>query len=139
LALVSVPLWVGCDATPETILLEGRLILPGQQADQISVVFVPDSARSGQNWRAHGVTDSAGKFTLRCEDGTQGAVPGAYRVILDDLKVYANPRNNAPPAELEAKRIASRIPKAYRSVGSTPLRFEVAAGGEEILLEVKQQ
>lgn len=127
----------GCDSRPETVPVQGQLHVPGQQADQISLAFVPDSTGNAQNWRAHGVTDSAGKFTLRCEDGTSGAVPGPYRVILDDLKVYANPRNNAPPEEREQKRIVSRIPKTYRSAGTTPLKVELKRGEPEIALEIK--
>jgi hypothetical protein len=137
LAVLPVLLLGGCGSRPETTPVQGQLVIAGQQADQVSVVLVPDSSSGAQNWRAHGMTDSAGQFTLQCEDGTSGAVPGEYRVILDDLKVYANPRNNEPPQEREQKRIVSRIPKAYRSAGTTPLKVEVKLGGPEIVLEVK--
>jgi len=126
----------GCGSSSATVAVEGQLQIAGQPADSISVQFVPDSASNHAGLKAAGFTDGTGRFTLRCEDGRGGAIPGRYHVLLDDLKVYANPRNNMPP-EARAKLIVSRIPKAYRSAGSTPLKVVVEGKPQQVLLEVK--
>lgn len=127
----------GCSSVPDAVAVDGTLQIAGQPLDDINVQFVPDSASNETGWKAAGVTDDTGKFTLRSEDGRPGAVPGHYRVLLDDLKVYANPRNNVPSQDRE-KLIVSRIPKCYRSTGTTPLKIEVEAKPQQVTLEVKQ-
>jgi hypothetical protein len=126
----------GCNSAPDTVAVDGTLQIAGQSADDISVQFVPDSANTDTAWSASGVTDATGKFTLRCQDGRPGAVPGHYRVLLDDLKVYANPRNNVPSQD-RGRLIVTRVPKRYRSAGTTPLKLEVDAKPQQIMLEVK--
>ncbi|MCE9552632.1 MAG: hypothetical protein K8T91_04540 [Planctomycetes bacterium] len=127
----------GCSSAPDTVEVNGALQIAGQPLDDISIQFVPDSANQEIGWKASGVTDASGKFTLRCEDGRPGAVPGHYRVMLDDLKVYANPRNNVPSQD-RGRLIVSRVPKRYRSTSSTPLKIEVEAKSQPITLEVKE-
>ena len=126
----------GCGVVAETVPVTGRVEIAGQQADDISVQFVPDSADGKPGFKASGVTDGAGRFTLHCEDGRAGAVPGRYRVLLDDLKVYANPRGDVPAAERK-QLIAPRFGKKYRAVVSTPLKITVEPSAPEITLEVK--
>lgn len=126
---------VGCNSAPATVEIDGVLQIASQPLDDISVQFIPDSASKETGWKASGVTDATGKFTLRCEDGRPGAIPGHYRVLLDDLKVYANPRNNVP--QDRGRLIVSRVPKRYRVAGSTPLKIEVQAMPQQIKLEVK--
>lgn len=138
LGLLIVLICGGCGSAPETVAVQGRLEIVGQKADNVSVQFVPDSAGAGTSseLKAWGVTDGEGRFVLRCEDGRAGAVPGRYHVLLDDLNVYANPRNDMPP-EQRKKLVASRIPNTYRAAGSTPLKLTVEPKAQEIALEVK--
>jgi hypothetical protein len=131
----------GCGAAPEAVPVQGRVVIAGQLADNISVQIVPVSAGDEPGVKASAVTDSAGKFTLRCEDGRGGAVPGRYHVLLEDLKVYANPRSDVPPDQRK-NLIVSRVPRPYRAAGTTPLKITVEPKGaeakvQEITLEVK--
>jgi hypothetical protein len=75
---------------PETYPVRGRVLLNGEPARFIRVRLEPENPK-GQD--ATGTTDADGNFELRTwsnDDTPDGAVPGKYRISLEDSKTPEN-------------------------------------------------
>jgi hypothetical protein len=86
----------GCgDGRPDRVPVSGIVLIDGQPLTRGYVKFVPANGRPSV-----GTIDKAGKFTLTCFDGGDGAIPGKHRVqvaanrIISDNKIewYAPPK-----------------------------------------------
>src|SRR5262245_58358957 len=66
-ALAWVMALVGCGANQQLGQVDGVVTLDGQPLGNVLVVFVPDGGRPVV--RSAGVSDSAGKFQLKTEEG----------------------------------------------------------------------
>jgi hypothetical protein len=105
----------------------------GAPAAQILVALEPMQASALDGQPPAGVTDDTGSFTLTYA-GTQNIPAGPYRVILDDLEIYEQPRTEDRPQA--AQPIPSRVPQAYRSASQSPLRCDVRQGSQNLNLEI---
>jgi hypothetical protein len=75
----------------ETYPVRGRVLVNGEPARFIRVRLEPETPGKGQD--ATGTTDADGNFELRTwsnDDTPDGAVPGRYRVSLEDSKTPEN-------------------------------------------------
>lgn len=114
LAVIS-SLAFGCGSpgTAPTVPVEGTLLHNGKPATAARVVFMPASGRP-----AVGNTDEQGRFILSTFAPEDGAVAGAHKVTVSDLK-----RNwNQDPS-------VSRFPGPYERPDTTPLVVEVKPDG----------
>jgi hypothetical protein len=107
----------------------------GQPLSGIEVVFLPEPGTSGP--RSSGITDEAGHYRLRTDNGEDGAVAGKYHVVLCDVEAVSKRRfghfGRQPPTEVvkpheEPPKTGAelpRVPPRYGTFNATPLRAEV--------------
>lgn len=123
----------GCSKAPRG-KVEGAVYCHGQPLANVLVTFVPeDAASDARRKRAFGVTDAEGRYRLQGEDKQPGAVAGPYRVIVEDLAVYAAPRD-ADGTILEMPPL--RFPRRFSDPLQSPILKEVMAGKQVIDLEL---
>lgn len=139
LALAAVAA-AGCQRSEYTFAeVQGYVTQNGQPKPNVVVCFWPDIEAGTKAPRATAVTDAAGHYRLRCDEGTDGAVIGRYRVCLTTLNIgrasaAASP-NSKPaatatsPSGKPAAAAAGPIPDRYGSFRDTPLRdIEIKPG-----------
>jgi hypothetical protein len=140
LLLVSVLGCGGRGAKP----VKGIVTLEGNPVAGATVVLMPE----GDGRPASGCTDSHGAFQLMTFQPGDGAMPGAYRVVIN--KTMAAPdaeaanRSATERAERKFKEVVeeeerknagkeagkpSLLPKIYASFATTPLRLTVPTSG----------
>jgi hypothetical protein len=109
--------------------------LDGKPLANVMVTFNPDAANQPQST---GVTDDAGHFELRCNNGAPGAVVGQHRVVVVDAARFI-PAKDRDADELPTGDDVppSRVPSAYGRPDTTPLRQDVAKGSQTVTIEVK--
>jgi hypothetical protein len=118
----------GCGGGPQFAEVEGKVTPNGKPLDKIRVEFNP----TGSGPRSVALTDAAGKFVLKADDGSRdGAVVGSHKVVLRDMGAF--PDQLPKRAELEqdfakGKKLQIRIKKEYADAATTPLTKSVAAG-----------
>jgi hypothetical protein len=71
-----------------------------------------------------GLSNESGQFTLRTESQQDGAIPGRYRVIVEDMAIYKAPRS--PDGTVTAMPPV-RFPSRYTDPLRTPLQATVTA------------
>jgi hypothetical protein len=98
--------------------VSGTVTFDGQVLDSGAILFEPATVESGT---AVGATIKSGSFAI---SGSQGAVPGVYRV-----RIYASSGIQALPAKDQSERaprpMVERLPEKYNS--STELRATVVS------------
>lgn len=123
----------GCGGS-RTSPVEGVVLLDGKPVAGASVQFVPQGA--GRDATAE--TDQNGQFVLSTFEPRDGAIPGAYKVVISppvgvaDKKVYASSEEAMAAADKAkpAKATGSRFPQQYTRPDQTPLTQDVPVQGE---------
>ncbi|MCA9128431.1 MAG: hypothetical protein KDB22_15195 [Planctomycetales bacterium] len=92
----------GCgESGPKTYKVVGTVSLDGTPVERATVTFIPDDMANGKP--AVGQTNAAGEFALTTTQSGDGAVAGAYKVMVTKYNTPdggANPYGNAPaPSE----------------------------------------
>lgn len=123
----------GCDARPERIRVEGRLLVDGRPLADVLVTFLPDPDSGGAPARASGHTDADGYFRLQTEDQSPGVPAGAFRVVIEDLAIYKIPRS---PDGTLLHRPAERFPSRFGDALRTPLRRRVERDTQTIEIDL---
>jgi hypothetical protein len=125
--------------------VEGTISKDGHPLPGIEVVFLPEGA-SGP--RSSGITDEAGHYRLRTDNGDDGAVAGQYRVVLHDVEAAAKllfgrsrretPKETVKPREERLKTGAQspRVPRLHGNFNETPLRAEVGPESQTLNFDV---
>lgn len=133
----------GCNRGPQYAEVTGIVKLNnGKPLDNVLVEFMPEPDHEPTGPRSSGVTDKTGRYVLKCENSTPGAVLGKHRILLRDLSVYGT--ENVDPRVRENQLVKlglnsmskSRISARYADVLKTPLRKEVMTSPQTIDLEV---
>ena len=92
-SLLAVSVFVGgCGNRGQSvgaIPVTGLVLLDNQPAVGVTVSFSPDDPKIGM--AAVGTTDSSGRFTLTTKMAGDGAVPGAYAVIVTKTATVSGP------------------------------------------------
>lgn len=115
----------------------GTVTRAGAPLKQVMVVFVPDQAANPEALRSTGATDDHGKFTLVCDDGRPGAVVGQHTVLIIDMALDVPVVAKGSDEEnLGGPPRRSLVPPAYQSPNTSPLKKKVAAGSQQIDLEI---
>lgn len=114
---------VGCG--PKTVPVSGKIIVDGEAAENIRVVFQSAATTEEVPPLATGLTDAQGEYSLRLADtNKRGAVPGPYVVFL----TWSDPDATDNPIEGETVEAESPYNLPPRA-NSGELRFEVPDGG----------
>jgi hypothetical protein len=120
------PLFAGCSDGRQPAQVSGQISLDGQPAAEVYVSFQPQTESSDVSADAmgsFGVTDEAGKYTLRLSDTQQpGALVGKHVVRLSDKRA-ASTADGGPSTGPKP-----RFPSRYAD-GSTT--FDVPAAGTD--------
>jgi len=128
LALIPV-LAAGCAKTAD---VKGRVTLDGQPVAGATVLFVPEPGNATRP--ASGLTDNDGTFRLTTYRSDDGAVPGAYRIVVRKTKAFPEPDpthtgKNKPrerlPRNAARKEEKPLLPTIYSDPDKTPLRCTV--------------
>src|SRR5262245_32958028 len=100
--------------------VEGQVLFRGAPVAEGTVtVNTPDGRLMGET-----KLDKEGRFVIKTDAG--GLPVGEYVITITPL-MYLDSSDPHTPAVMEEKK-APNIPEKYRRMGSTPLRFEIAAG-----------
>jgi len=111
----------------------GTVTINGEPGNQVELVLLPLPGTSGTG--AFGVSDAAGKFTLKHRNGENGIEPGKYKVIFSQFtKPDGSPLG---PEEDAATAGIQRLPAIYTSMDRTKTEAEVPAGGTELQFDLK--
>ena len=113
----------GCG--PKTVPVSGKIVVDGQPAANIRVVFQSASKEAIVPPTATGLTNENGEYSLSIAGKKKrGAVPGPYVVYL----TWSDP--NADPNPIEGVTVANESPyKLPPRANSGELRYEVPAKG----------
>jgi len=120
----------GCGDSVTLVPAEGVVTINGTPAPNISIQFMPDSLAGGAGPTSFAVTDAAGKFSLKTNDGRDGAVPGTHVVVLSDVD-----EERPAQGQRSKRRFSSRLDAKYGIADpKNGLRVEVTGTGP---IEVK--
>ena len=128
---------LGCNGGAGTVPVQGIVRLNGQPLTSASVQFVPED--SGRD--ATATTDQHGRFALSTFEPRDGALPGAYKVVVTPSAPVQDPRPGmsaddamaaaaAEAARAPSKRAHAGFPEKYTRADQTPLRERVPAPGD---------
>lgn len=108
--------------------VSGTVLLNDEPVEGAMVIFTPNSAGG---FVAHGITDSAGKYTAETRSGSNievGAPPGSYKVMISRfLKPDGTPIDPGEPPAMSAAK--ESIPMEYSSPVDSKLRATIGASG----------
>ncbi len=113
--------------------MAGVVLRDGRPLADVLVTFLPDSMDPSGGGRALGVTDSQGRFQLRGEDQQEGATPGGYMIVVEDLAIYSAPRSEDGTVLSLPRR---RFPVIYGDPLRTTLRRTLGAGSQTVELDL---
>ena len=106
----------GCGHSTATAIVNGTVRFDGQPLADASVVFEPtDGSRPSA-----GTTDASGKYTLRFNPTTEGAIAGEHIVSIRTAPAEPDPENPA----------VERLPSKYHS--ATELKATLKSGRQTI-------
>ena len=131
---------LGCDGPSLSVLpVTGTVTLDGQPVENASVTFIPTTKLP-----AGGVTDAAGKFTLKTIEGPyelNGAIPGKYKVVITKFN-----QNGILPDEQGLSgsapsgiKVEWLIPQKYADKNTTELTCQVEPGMAPPKFELKSK
>lgn len=120
-------LLAGCGGGPAVTPVEGTVAFATKKpVNNLLLQFHPLGEVKGQKVLAgSGVTDDAGKFRVKCDDGRDGLPPGKYVVTVIDNNLSTEDE----PGTAKGKRPPNRVGMKYMSADEkNPLQVTVEAG-----------
>lgn len=122
---------MGCEPAnqnPPTSPVTGKVTYQGEAVEGATIQLVPsDPAGKGAN----AISEADGTFALSTFEPGDGAMAGKYKVTVRKLvSVEQGVQKDGEHVGEPAFVNKDMLPKKYRSLGSTPLEFEVTATGE---------
>jgi hypothetical protein len=134
---------IGCNKDsprPPMGKVSGKVTYDGMPVDKGRVTFTPingDGDSGGTS--AMGVIESDGSYSLTTFNTGDGAMVGQHIVTVvvptEDIRELNKPRPDGSIPYILPKEL---IPKKYTDPSQTPLRNTVAAGNNEINIELKK-
>lgn len=146
LATATVILAAGCGPRTEFATVEGTITQGGRPLPGVAVIFVPAAEGQRDAFRATGITNEEGSYTLVSDSGREGVVVGPYRVCLIDTRAIPMPKFSIPDAAMKKfaeakvdilklktpKPTPSRLPLAYNDVERSPIPSVEAKPGKQV-------
>lgn len=122
-----------------TVPGSGTIQLDGQPLAGAAVTFIPTGSTGGEE--SQGVTDDAGRYTLKTLHGVDGVAVGTHRVVVSkmvnadgsDLKLDPD----TPLVTAVADGAKELIPSRYHSMEKSELSATVPAEGGEFNFSLK--
>jgi hypothetical protein len=140
---LATALATGCG---KTAAVKGRVTLDGKPVSAATVLFVPEDGDAGRP--ASGMTDGDGYFQLTTYRPDDGALPGAYRIVVSKTSGVATPPDSNHASKRRAleyrARTATRdrgqrlIPARYGDPATTTLRCTVPAS-DVVIVELSSK
>jgi hypothetical protein len=131
----------GCDTGPKYVPVSGIVTLDGQPYTEAVVVFQPQATESNPNpgRGSSSYTDAKGRFTLKTDEGQEGAVRGKHLVRImtkGNNVVIADPSLGSPDSGSKAR--FDPIPAEWNALSDKT--FEVpAAGTDQANFDIKRK
>lgn len=125
----------GCGEKSRYVPVSGVVKLNGKAYRNASVYFQPTGSKENPNpgRGSYGVTDQNGRFSLKTDDGIDGAVVGRHQIKIltnEENTTGFDPEVGSPDnAPGPARGKTDPIPTDWRTLGSHT--FEVPAGGTD--------
>jgi hypothetical protein len=120
----------GCGSSSGLVPASGKLTYHGEPVPSTQVTFQPDDGSRP----SHGVTDDAGRFTLRYSRTEDGVSRGRHTVYLKYQPSPAEQEHEAPPkASKELREVIAR----YGDRTTSPLHYEVTKSGQFFDIELE--
>jgi hypothetical protein len=131
----------GCASGDRPIPIKGTVTLDGSPVAGATVLFVPTDANRRP---ASGWTDTDGLFELTTFAQADGALPGAYRVVITKFEGKSAPKVEKDPNEYYGKKYKnsnrkSLLPEAYGDEAKTPLTCQVPPDQQPVALAMKSE
>jgi len=132
---------VGCGSGPEFAEVEGVVSLKGKPLPDVEIVFSPMTERGTKGPTAACVTDSQGRYRLKCERaGRTGAPVGTHRVVIRDIGAVPPPPGieilDEKGQQYQPKPL--RVPDRYTDLLKTPFQnVEVHSGKQTLDYDLK--
>jgi len=129
--LLTALVGLGCSGGPSFAPVSGVVTIDGVPYAKAVVSFQPiggaENPNPGRGSSAY--TDDRGRFTLKCDDGSTGAVVGKHlvRIMTKGNDVVGQDPNSSSDDGAPAKRDVDPIPAEWNS--SSKKEFDVPAGG----------
>ncbi|MBD3675736.1 MAG: hypothetical protein HUJ26_19665 [Planctomycetaceae bacterium] len=117
----------------------GTIKLNGEPLGQASVTFISNG--TGTQYTYFGATDPEGKFVLKNRQGVEGCEAGQFKVIVSKRVLSDGspmPQEDSPEAAAMAADSKELLPPKFSSREATELMYEVAAGGQEIQIDLNE-
>ena len=130
--LLSVGAPSGCgNRRPQTAPVTGKVTLDGKQVTGGVIFFYPEEGRP-----ATGIIGSDGTYVLQTFEAGDGAIPGKYRVTIQDHRTGGPPSTD--PNALSQPVAKPIFPPKYANRQTSPLEEEVAAGPNTLNFDLKR-
>jgi hypothetical protein len=113
----------GCGKQKPASTVSGKVTLAGQPLDQGVVTFFSSAGSSGV-----GDIGPDGSYSLLGPDKVEGVAPGRYTAVVLPSMAQIKKAHNDPRIRVKD----SPIPIKYTSAASSPLKYDVAVGPNEI-------
>lgn len=123
---------VGCGPPAAPLVpAEGVIKINGAPAGNLLILFTPVPESGGKAVGSTAVSDAAGRYVLKSDDGRDGVVVGPHKVTVVDKNLESD--DDASPGKRTAR---NRVPPLYAVPGTTPLDVVVEPGKKEYDLAV---
>jgi hypothetical protein len=117
---------------PATVPASGIVTLDGKPVPNAAVSFVAETG----TYHATALTDATGRFQLRAFQEKEGAVPGPYKVEVNQT-VIGGSQDAGTDGELTGLRVNFGLPQKYATVSTSGLSYTIPEGGTtEIKLDL---
>jgi hypothetical protein len=117
---------------PATVPAAGIVTLDGKPVPNAAVSFVAETG----TYHATALTDASGKFQLRAFQEKEGAVPGPYKVEVNQT-VLGGGQDAGTDGELTGLQVNFGLPQKYATVSTSGLTYTIPEGGQtDIKLEL---
>lgn len=124
-----VTLYAGCDRGPATAPVSGKVTLNGKPLANAWVSFQPVAEGNNKDpgRGSSGKTDAEGKYSLRVDEKTRGAIVGKHRVMIQPAEDGGSGGQDADSGGPRSKKFY--LPSRYNM--ATTLTCDVPPGGRE--------
>lgn len=129
--------FTGCGGSVPVTPVAGKVTFANNKpADNLLLQFLPTSTSGGKSQGGSAVSDGAGQFQVKCDDGRDGLPVGSYIVVVIDNNFNTEEEPGTTPKG--KKPLVNRVPQKYLAVDSrNPLTVTVETGkiGYEMKLD----
>lgn len=131
--LFGLILLAGCgDAKPQPV--KGKVTLFNQPLGNVTVQFLPIEGQDKSIVGATGVTNEAGEYSLKSDNGREGAKPGKYKVVVFD---HQTDDDDATVGKALPKAKPKRVPPLYGDSATTPLTITVEPNKQDYPITIQ--